>query len=172
MVPIRLFFLPEIKSLARFGKLNLPYFINIKVVKMDKITVKALVKAPIEKVWQAYNDPVAIMQWNTASPDWHTVSTKNDLSVGGQFSHRMEAKDGSMGFDFAGTYTEIVPFKKITYEFGGRIAEIEFQALEGDAICVQISFDPEQEFPIEQQQAGWQAILDSFATYVEKVKSA
>ena len=139
---------------------------------MDKITVKALVKAPIEKVWQAYNDPVDIMQWNTTSADWHTVSSKNDLSVGGQFSHRMEAKDGSMGFDFAGTYTEIVPFKKIAYEFGGRIAEIEFQAFEDGAICVQISFDPEHEFPIEQQQAGWQAILDSFANYVEKVQSA
>ena len=139
---------------------------------MDIITVKALVKAPIEKVWQAYNDPVDIMQWNTASADWHTVSSKNDLSVGGQFSHRMEAKDGSMGFDFAGTYTEIVPFKKMVYEFGGRIAEIQFQAVEGGAICVQISFDPEQEFPIEQQQAGWQAILDSFANYVEKVQSA
>ena len=139
---------------------------------MDKITVKALVKAPIEKVWQAYNDPVDIMQWNTASADWHTVSSKNDLSVGGQFSHRMEAKDGSMGFDFAGIYTEIVPFKKIAYEFGGRIAEIQFQALEDGSICVQISFDPEQEFPIEQQQAGWQAILESFANYVEKVQSA
>ena len=139
---------------------------------MDKITVKALVKAPIEKVWQAYNDPEDIMQWNTASPDWHTVSSKNDLSVGGQFSHRMEAKDGSMGFDFAGTYTEIIPYKKIAYEFGGRIAEIHFQTVESGAVCVQISFDPEQEFPIEQQQAGWQAILDSFANYVEKVKSA
>ena len=139
---------------------------------MDRITVKALVKAPIEKVWQAYNDPEDIMQWNTASSDWHTVSSKNDLSVGGQFSHRMEAKDGSMGFDFAGIYTEIVPFKKIAYEFGGRIAEIQFQALEDGSICVQISFDPEQEFPIEQQQAGWQAILESFANYVEKVQSA
>ena len=139
---------------------------------MDRITVKALVKARIEKVWQAYNDPEDIMQWNTASSDWHTVSSKNDLSVGGQFSHRMEAKDGSMGFDFAGIYTEIVPFKKIAYEFGGRIAEIQFQALEDGSICVQISFDPEQEFPIEQQQAGWQAILESFANYVEKVQSA
>ena len=139
---------------------------------MDKITVKAVVKAPIEKVWQAYNDPVDIMQWNTASADWHTVNSKNDLSVGGQFSHRMEAKDGSMGFDFSGTYTEIVPFKKITYEFGGRIAEIQFQVLENGVICVQISFDPEHEFPIEQQQAGWQAILDSFANYVEQMQSA
>ena len=139
---------------------------------MDKITVKALVKAPIEKVWQAYNNPEDIMQWNTASADWHTVNSKNDLSVGGQFSHRMEAKDGSMGFDFAGTYTEIVPFKKIAYEFGGRTAEIQFQALEDGAICVQISFDPEHEFPIEQQQAGWQAILNSFANYVETVKAA
>ena len=139
---------------------------------MNKITIKALVNAPIETVWQAYNAPEDIVQWNTASADWHTVNSSNDLWVGGQFSHRMEAKDGSMGFDFAGTYTEIVPFKKIVYEFGGRMAEVHFQALESGAICMQISFDPEQEFPLEQQQAGWQAILDSFATYVEKVKSA
>ena len=139
---------------------------------MNKITVKALVNAPIEKVWQAYNDPEDIVQWNTASADWHTVNSKNDLSVGGQFSHRMEAKDGSMGFDFAGTYTEIVPFKKIAYEFGGRMAEIYFQTHASGAICVQISFDPEQEFPLEQQQAGWQAILDSFANYVKQMQSA
>ena len=139
---------------------------------MNKITIKALVNAPIETVWQAYNAPEDIVQWNTASADWHTINSKNDLSVGGQFSHRMEAKDGSMGFDFAGTYTEIVPFKKIAYEFGGRMAEVHFQALESGAICVQISFDPEQECPLEQQQAGWQAILDSFANYVEQMHSA
>ena len=141
-------------------------------MKVNKITVKTLVNAPIEKVWLAYNDPEDIVQWNTASADWHTVNSKNDLSVGGQFSHRMEAKDGSMGFDFAGTYTEIVPYKKIAYEFGGRIAEIHFQTVESGAVCVRISFDPEQEFPIEQQQAGWQAILDSFANYVARVKVA
>ena len=139
---------------------------------MNKITIKALVNAPIETVWQAYNAPEDIVQWNTASADWHTVNSSNDLWVGGQFSHRMEAKDGSMGFDFAGTYTEIVPFKKIVYEFGGRMAEVHFQALESGAICVQISFDPEQEFPLEQQQAGWQAILDSFVNYVEQMQSA
>ena len=139
---------------------------------MNKITIKALVNAPIETVWQAYNAPEDIVQWNTASADWHTVNSSNDLWVGGQFSHRMEAKDGSMGFDFAGTYTEIVPVKKIVYEFGGRMAEVHFQALESGAICMQISFDPEQEFPLEQQQAGWQAILDSFANYVEQMQSA
>ena len=139
---------------------------------MNKITIKALVNAPIETVWQAYNAPEDIVQWNTASADWHTVNSSNDLWVGGQFSHRMEAKDGSMGFDFAGTYTEIVPFKKIVYEFGGRMAEVHFQALESGAICMQISFDPEKEFPLEQQQAGWQAILDSFANYVEQMQSA
>lgn len=134
--------------------------------KVNKITVKILVKAPIEKVWQVYNEPCDIEQWNTASPDWHTVQSRNDLRVGGNFSHRMEAKDGSMGFDFAGIYTKIVPLEQIAYEFGGRLAEIFFKT-EGEGVSVQISFDAENDFPIEQQRAGWQAILDNFAKYVE-----
>lgn len=80
---------------------------------MARITVESVVTAPIELVWDIYNNPEDIQQWNTASSDWHTVNSKNDLRVGGQFSNRMEAKDGSMGFDFAGTYTEIIPHKKL-----------------------------------------------------------
>ena len=141
-------------------------------MSIERVAVETKVAAPVERAWKVYTTPEDIMKWNAASDDWHCPSAHVDLREGGEFSSRMEAKDGSMGFDFAGTYTEIVPFKKISYEFGGRTAEIQFQALEDGAICVQISFDPEHEFPIEQQQAGWQAILDSFATYVEKVKSA
>ena len=133
---------------------------------MAKITVESLVKAPIDFVWNTYNNPQDIQQWNTASPEWHTVNSINDLRVGGAFSNRMEAKDGSMGFDFAGTYTEIIPYEKIAYSFGERNAEIIFQQKDHAAL-VQISFDPEHEYPIEQQQAGWQAILDNFVKYVE-----
>lgn len=137
---------------------------------MTKITVESQVKAPIEQVWQIYNNPQDIEQWNTASPDWHTVNSVNDLRVGGQFSNRMEAKDGSMGFDFAGTYTEVTPHEKIAYSFGDRIAEITFEQ-KNDAVLVKISFDPENQYPIEQQQAGWQAILNNFAQYVEQQNS-
>ena len=133
---------------------------------MAKITVESLVKAPIDFVWNTYNNPQDIQQWNTASPEWHTVNSINDLRVGGAFSNRMEAKDGSMGFDFAGTYTEIIPYEKIAYSFGERNAEIIFQQKD-HAVLVQISFDPEYEYPIEQQQTGWQAILDNFVKYVE-----
>lgn len=133
---------------------------------MSQIIVQVDVKAPIEDVWNLYNNPKDIEQWNTASPDWHTINSKNDLRVGGQFSNRMEAKDGSMGFDFAGTYTEIIPHEKIAYTFGDRKAEIIFKTQDQETL-VQISFDPENEFPLEQQQAGWQAILDNFKNYVE-----
>ena len=133
---------------------------------MAKITVESLVKAPIDFVWNTYNNPQDIQQWNTASPEWHTVNSVNDLRVGGAFSNRMEAKDGSMRFDFAGTYTEIIPYEKIAYSFGERNAEIIFQQKD-HAVLVQIIFDPEYEYPIEQQQEGWQAILDNFVKYVE-----
>ena len=133
---------------------------------MAKITVESLIKAPIDLVWNTYNNPQDIQQWNSASPEWHTVNSVNDLRVGGEFSSRMEAKDGSMGFDFAGTYTEIILHEKIAYSFGKRNAEIIFQQKD-QAVLVQISFDPEHEYPLEQQHAGWQAILDNFMRYVE-----
>ena len=134
-----------------------------------KITVETIVNAPIENVWRAWTTPEDIKQWNTASADWHTTTASVDLRVGGTFSSRMEAKDGSMGFDFAGTYTEIIPHEKIAYSFGERNAEIIFQQKD-QAVLVQISFDPEHEYPLEQQQAGWQAILDNFMKYVESKK--
>ena len=102
---------------------------------MEKIVVESLVKAPLEVVWDSYNNPQDIEQWNTASADWHTVNSKNDLRVGGQFSNRMEAKDGSMGFDFSGTYTEIVPDQKIAYSFGDRNAEILFKQRLWEKVC-------------------------------------
>ncbi|MBV9462990.1 MAG: SRPBCC family protein [Verrucomicrobiae bacterium] len=130
-----------------------------------KITVETTVAAPIEEVWRAWTTPEDIKQWNAASDDWHTTAASVDLRVGGKFSSRMEAKDGSMGFDFAGTYTKIVPHELIESEFGGRILVVQF-VRDGDVIKVREIFDAEQSHSIEQQRQGWQAILDRFAKHV------
>lgn len=130
------------------------------------ITVETTIDAPIQAVWRAYTTPEDIKAWNAASDDWHTTAATVDLREGGAFSSRMEAKDGSMGFDFAGTYTKIVPGKLIEYSFGDRSAKVEF--VEGDkGVRVRVSFDPENVYPAEQQRQGWQAILDSFARHVQ-----
>lgn len=134
-----------------------------------RISVETSVAAPIDQVWQAYTTPADIVKWNAASDDWHTTSATVDLREGGAFSSRMEAKDGSMGFDFAGTYTKIVEHKRIEYAFGDRKAEVEFvSGVKG--VVVRVVFDAETTHSVEQQQAGWQAILDSFARYVEAKK--
>lgn len=132
-----------------------------------KITVEALVRATPEAIWHAWNSPEAIKQWNTAVEDWHTTSSTVDLREGGSFSSRMEAKDGSMGFDFAGTYTKVVPHRQIDYRMAdGREVTNEF--IDGsDGVLVRVTFDAETENSLEQQRYGWQAILDSFARYAE-----
>lgn len=130
-----------------------------------KITVEKFIAAPINQVWQAYTTPADIMQWNAASDDWHCPAATVDLREGGAFSSRMEAKDGSMGFDFAGTYTRIVPHQLIEYAFGDRAAQVAF--IEGaQGVLVRVSFDAETVYPAEQQRAGWQAILENFARHV------
>lgn len=130
-----------------------------------KITVETTVNAPIVEVWRAYTTPEDIKQWNAASDDWHTTAAVVDLRVGGAFSSRMEAKDGSMGFDFAGTYTKIVRHQLIEYAFGDRTAQVEFA--EGpEGVSVRVTFDSEPSYSIEQQQEGWQAILNNFARHV------
>jgi uncharacterized protein YndB with AHSA1/START domain len=134
-----------------------------------KIVVETLVKAPLEAVWRAWNSPDDIMQWNTASPDWHTTAAAVDLRVGGAFSSRMEAKDGSFGFDFAGTYTRIVEHELIESAFGDRALKVEF-APRADGVGVRETFDAEPTHSIEQQRAGWQAILDNFARHVESMR--
>ena len=131
-----------------------------------KITVETNVAAPVEQVWKAYTSPEEIKQWNAASDDWHTPSATVDLREGGAFSSRMEAKDGSMGFDFAGTYTKIIDHKLIAYSFGDRTAQVEFTP-GPKGVAVRVSFDPEQENPVEMQREGWQSILDSFKRHVE-----
>ena len=133
----------------------------------QKITVETVVAAPIDQVWRAYTTPADIKQWNAASDDWHTTDARVDLRVGGEFSSRMEAKDGSFGFDFAGTYTEIVKHKLIAYSFGDRFAKVEFTD-KGKSANVRVSFDAEETHSLEQQQQGWQAILANFARHVEK----
>jgi uncharacterized protein YndB with AHSA1/START domain len=131
-----------------------------------QITVETNVAAPIEEVWRAYTTPADIKQWNAASADWHTTAASVDLREGGKFSSRMEAKDGSMGFDFAGTYTKIVKPELIEYSFGDRKARVEFTP--GPAgVRVRVTFDSESTHSIEQQRQGWQSILDNFARHVQ-----
>ena len=131
-----------------------------------KITVESFVNASIDKVWRAYTTPDDIKQWNAASEDWHTTSSSVDLRDGGAFSSRMEAKDGSFGFDFAGTYTRIVPQQSIEYLFGDRSGLVEFVSAE-NGVTVRSTFDAESTHPVEMQRQGWQAILDNFARHVE-----
>lgn len=134
---------------------------------MARITVEVLVHAPVEKVWRDYTDPAAIVAWNAASDDWHTTKAENDLRVGGRFLSRMEAKDGSAGFDFAGTYDEVVPNERLSYAMDdGREVNVTFAA-EGEGTRVTVIFDPETENTPEFQRQGWQAILDRFKKYVE-----
>jgi len=130
-----------------------------------KITVSTLVAAPLADVWHAYTTPEDIKIWNTASPDWHTTTATVDLRVGGKFTSRMEAKDGSFGFDFAGEYTRIVPLQHIEYTFGERVATVEF-APGPNGVTVTVTFDGEATHSEEQQRAGWKAILDNFARHV------
>src|SRR5258707_9399264 len=131
-----------------------------------KITVETNVRAPIERVWQAYTMPEDIVQWNAASDDWHTTKASVDLRVGGAFSSKMEAKDGSFGFDFAGTYTNVVPNRLLEISFGDRAAKTEFTEI-SDGVNVRVTFDAETINSIEQQQVGWQAILINFAPHSE-----
>ena len=132
-----------------------------------KITVETTVNAPIDRVWSAYTTPDDIKQWNAASDDWHTTESTVDLREGGSFSSRMEAKDGSFGFDFAGTYTKVVPHQLIEYSFGERGAVVDFNRA-ANGVTVRVTFDAEQQHSVEQQRQGWQSILDNFAKYVHK----
>jgi uncharacterized protein YndB with AHSA1/START domain len=131
------------------------------------ITVKAIVNAPIEKTWEMWTSPAHIMKWNTPSEDWHTTKSENDLRKGGSFSSRMEAKDGSYGFDFGGIYDEVKPNEHIAYTLGdGRKVKVDFKSTGGGTEIIE-SFDPESQNSEEMQRGGWQAIMDNFKKYVE-----
>lgn len=135
------------------------------------ITVETVVHSPVEKVWEYWTNPEHIKQWNNASDDWHTPYAENDLKVGGKFVSRMEAKDGSFGFDFGGVYDEVSTNESIAYTLGdGRKVKIAFLRQENDTRIIE-SFDAEETHTVEMQQAGWQAILDNFKKYAESLKN-
>jgi uncharacterized protein YndB with AHSA1/START domain len=137
---------------------------------MEPIVVSTTIAAPLADVWHAYVTPADIMQWNAASDDWHTTSATVDLRPGGRFCSRMEAKDGSFGFDFEGEYTAVTAHERLAYRFGDRTATVDFA--EGDAgVTVTVRFDPETEHPLDMQRAGWQAILDNFARYTSRSRT-
>lgn len=134
-----------------------------------KIKIETTINKNIKNVWDLYTKPEHIVKWNAASEDWHTTKAENDLRTGGTFNSRMEAKDKSEGFDFTGTYTNVIPFEKIQYKMeDNREVEINFQSIDQEQTHITIEFDPENENSLELQQQGWQAILDNFKRYVEK----
>lgn len=133
-----------------------------------KLTVEAIVNAPVEKVWKYWTEPEHIKRWNTASDDWHTPVSENDLRIGGKFLSRMEAKDGSFGFDFGGTYSEVKLYEVISYTIGdGRKVKITFISEKNKTKIIE-TFDAEKENSADMQKQGWQAILDNFKKYAEE----
>jgi uncharacterized protein YndB with AHSA1/START domain len=134
------------------------------------ITIEATVNVPVEKAWEVYTDPKHVTQWNHASDDWHSPSAENDLRVGGKFSYRMEAKDGSFGFDFGGTYDEVKPHELISYIIGDGRKVTNVFTKEGDATKLTVTFEAENTNSIEMQRGGWQAILNNYKKYAESVE--
>lgn len=131
------------------------------------LTIQGTVDAPVEKVWEYWNNPQHVTQWNCASPDWHSPRATNDLREGGQFNYRMEAKDGSFGFDFGGVYDVVRKNEYIEYTMGdGRKVDVTFTK-EGDKTKIVENFEAESTNPLEMQQGGWQSILDNFIKYTE-----
>jgi uncharacterized protein YndB with AHSA1/START domain len=140
----------------------------METVNTTQITVEATVNAPIEKVWKYWTEPQHVKKWNNASDDWHTTRAENDLRAGGNFSFRMEAKDGSFGFDFGGTYDAVRENEYIEYTMGdGRKVKTYFTD-HGNAVEVVETFDAENTHPVDFQKAGWQSILDNFKKYAEE----
>ena len=131
------------------------------------IDIEVSVNATVEKVWKCWTSPSSIIKWNHASPDWHTPKAENDLQPGGKFNFRMEAKDGTFGFDFNGVYDQVSDFELISYTIeGGRKVKINFIS-NGNNTIINQSFEAETENSIELQKNGWQNILDNFKNYVE-----
>jgi uncharacterized protein YndB with AHSA1/START domain len=146
--------------------------ITIKIAKMETqkrtvLTVETLVDQPVEKVWEYWTRPEHITKWNSASEDWHTPWAKNDLRTGGNFSSRMEAKDGSMGFEFGGVYDEVREREYIEFTMGdGRKVKIKFTPEDGSTRVTE-DFEAEETNSLEMQQGGWQSIMNNFKKYSE-----
>ena len=135
---------------------------------MEKIQIDITILAPVEKVWNYFNEPEHVTLWNFAHESWQCPSSENDLRLGGKFKHRMEAKDGSFGFDFEGFYDEIIPHEKIKYHLeDGRNVEVIFEKIDENTTKVTEVFDPETQNPVEMQRDGWYTILDNFHKHVE-----
>lgn len=133
-----------------------------------RITIESTINEPVEKVWRCFTEPQHIVHWNFASDDWHTPKAENDLRVGGHFVSRMEAKDGSFGFDFSGEYTAVEENQLIEYKLGDtRTVRITFEKMADNQTKVVESFDAEETHSIEMQKSGWQSILDNFKKYTE-----
>lgn len=133
------------------------------------VTIEATVNAPVEKVWTSWNGPEHITKWNAAHESWHCPKAEVDLRVGGAFTSRMEAKDGSFGFDFGGIYDVVETNKRIAYTMGdGRKVNVDFKR-DGEKTHIVSNFEAETENPVEMQKGGWQAILDNFKQYTEKL---
>lgn len=133
------------------------------------LTIQAHIPVSRELAWELWTDPAHICQWNAASDDWHTTAAHNDVQVGGRFSSTMAAKDGSMQFDFCGTYTAVTPQQHLAYTLDDdRRVTVDF-ADASDGVQITSHFEPESTHPPEFQQAGWQAILDSFARHAVKI---
>lgn len=133
----------------------------------NAITVRAMINAPVDKVWMCWTTPAHIIKWNHANEDWHTTRAENDLREGGKFMSRMEAKDGSMGFDFEGIYDAVIPNELIQYSLAdGRVVKVQFKNKGSETELIE-TFDPENINSHELQQMGWQAILDNFKKYAE-----
>lgn len=138
-------------------------------MSFQKIHIQATVSTDIKTAWDSYTNPEHIVNWNFASEDWHCPSASNDLRIGGKFVSRMEAKDGSFGFDFEGLYTEVVEFSKISYSMSdGRTVTVNLKG-EGDSTNIDVIFDAEGENPIDMQREGWQAILNNYKKYSESI---
>jgi uncharacterized protein YndB with AHSA1/START domain len=137
------------------------------MAQATKITVEATINAPVAKVWELWNNPDDIIKWNTPDPSWHTPSSENDLKVGGKFKNRMEAKDGSFGFDFEGIYDSVILNQEISYSMAdGRQATTIFTEQDGKTHLA-TTFDAETENDPEFQKQGWQSILNNFVKYAE-----
>lgn len=136
-------------------------------MEKTNITIEATVNAPVKKVWDLWTGTQHIVKWNAASDDWHTPKAEHELKEGGKFVFRMEAKDGSFGFDFGGVYDVVKPAEKLDYTMGdGRKVKIDF-VNQGDKTHIKTVFEAENQNPIEMQQDGWQAILNNFKKYAE-----